>query len=184
MTRTPTDAVLDWLTRLVALDTTSRHSNLPAVGLLGDHARALGLEPLVFPAADGTKANLVVTVPAADGDRAGGVLLSGHSDCVPVDGQDWASDPFTLDVRDGRAYGRGTADMKGFLALMAAALPGVAKVEGEDQRARTALAGDLVGQRFEPVDPAGAERQIMAARRHQACEFRADAVGRARDERQ
>lgn len=123
VTSTPSDAVLDWLARLVALDTTSRQSNLPVVDLLAGHARSAGLEPLVFPTADRRKANLVVTVPDADGGTRGGVMLSGHTDCVPVDGQDWTSDPFALDISDGRVYGRGTADMKGFVALMARALP-------------------------------------------------------------
>ncbi len=120
--RLPSAAVRTWLERLVALDTTSREPNLPLVELVADHARGLGLDALVFPTADGTKANLVVTVPAADGRTRGGVMLAGHSDCVPVDGQAWASDPFTLTERDGRLYGRGTADMKGFDAVAVAAL--------------------------------------------------------------
>ncbi|HHU40609.1 MAG TPA: acetylornithine deacetylase [Propionibacterium sp.] len=118
----PSPAVLDWLTRLVALDTTSRDSNLPLVELVAEHARSLGLEPRLFPTEDGTKANLVVTVPAADGSTDGGIMLSGHSDVVPVDGQAWSSDPFTLVERDGKVFGRGTADMKGFDAVVVAAL--------------------------------------------------------------
>lgn len=118
----PSPRVLDWLGRLVALDTTSRDSNLPLIELVADHARGLGLEPRVFPTPDGSKANLVVTVPDADGGVTGGVMLSGHSDVVPVDGQAWTSDPFSLTERDGRVYGRGTADMKGFDAVVIAAL--------------------------------------------------------------
>ncbi len=118
----PSPGVLDWLARLIALDTTSRDSNLPLVDLVAEHARSLGLDPHVFPNEDGTKANLVVTVPDADGETAGGVMLSGHSDVVPVDGQAWASDPFTLTERDGLLYGRGTADMKGFNAIIVDAL--------------------------------------------------------------
>lgn len=118
----PSAAVLTWLSRLVALDTTSRDSNLPLIELVADHARSLGLNPRVFPTAEGRKANLIVTVPAHDGGTAGGVMLSGHSDVVPVDGQRWASDPFALSVRGDRAYGRGTADMKGFDAVVVAAL--------------------------------------------------------------
>ena len=114
----PSPGVLDWLARLIALDTTSRDSNLPLVDLVAEHARSLGLDPHVFPNEDGTKANLVVTVPDADGKTAGGVMLSGHSDVVPVDGQAWASNPFTLTERDGLLYGRGTADMKGFNAII------------------------------------------------------------------
>ena len=118
----PSPGVLDWLARLIALDTTSRDSNLPLVDLVAEHACSLGLDPHVFPNEDGTKANLVVTVPDADGETAGGVMLSGHSDVVPVDGQAWASDPFTLTERDGLLYGRGTADMKGFNAIIVDAL--------------------------------------------------------------
>lgn len=120
---TPTHATRDWLARLVALDTTSRVSNLPLVDAVAAYARGLGLEPRVFPSADGAKANLVVTIPDAAGAVRGGIMLSGHSDCVPVDGQAWASDPFTLTERAGRLYGRGTADMKGFIACCLAALP-------------------------------------------------------------
>lgn len=118
-----TPEVVDWLTRLVAIDTTSRDSNLPLIDLVADHARSLGLTPHVFPTPDGAKANLILTVPDADGGTCGGVMLSGHTDVVPVDGQPWTSDPFTLTERDGRYYGRGTADMKGFDAVVLAALP-------------------------------------------------------------
>ncbi len=121
--RRPSAAVLDWLERLVAFDTTSRGSNLALIDAIAEDARALGLPVHVFPTVEGDKANLVVSVPAASGSVAGGVLLAGHTDCVPVDGQAWSSDPFTLRHRDGLVYGRGTADMKGFLAVILAALP-------------------------------------------------------------
>ncbi len=120
---TPSPQTLDWLARLVALDTTSRVSNRPLVDAVAEYARGLGLEPRLFPSADGAKVNLVVTVPDAAGAVRGGIMLSGHTDCVPVDGQAWASDPFTVTERAGRLYGRGTADMKGFLACCLAALP-------------------------------------------------------------
>ena len=122
MTR-PSSQTIDWLTRLVSFDTTSRESNLPLIELVADHVRTLGLEPAIYPSPDGSKANLVVTVPDAGGGTRGGVLLSGHTDCVPVDRQTWASDPFTLTERDGRLYGRGSADMKGFCACLISALP-------------------------------------------------------------
>ncbi|BDH56464.1 hypothetical protein [Tsukamurella sp. PLM1] len=82
---------MDWVSRLIGFDTTSRNSNLPLIEVVTDHARGLGLDPVVIPNAAGTKANLLLTVPAADGSRAGGVVLSGHTDVVPVDGQPWSS---------------------------------------------------------------------------------------------
>lgn len=129
MRERPSPQVRAWLDRLVAIDTTSRHSNLPLVDVVAEHARSLGLDPLVFPTPEGTKANLLVTVPAADGSTRGGVMLAGHTDCVPVDGQRWASDPFTVTERDGRLYGRGTADMKGFDAVAVAALARLVTVD-------------------------------------------------------
>lgn len=123
----PTEQTLDWLTRLVAFDTTSRESNLPLIDPVARVAETLGLQARVFPTPDGRKANLVITKPDVNGGIAGGVFLSGHTDCVPVDGQVWASDPFVVTERDGRLYGRGTADMKGFIACCLAALPAIAE---------------------------------------------------------
>lgn len=120
---------LDWINRLISIDSTSRNSNLPVIDAIADEARRLGLSPKVLPTPDGQKANLLVTVPAADGSTAGGVVLSGHSDVVPVDDQDWHSDPFTPEVRDGRLYGRGTCDMKGFLGVAVALLPDMVAAE-------------------------------------------------------
>jgi acetylornithine deacetylase len=119
-------ASLSWIERLVALDTTSRNSNLALIELLEEEMRRLGLQPDRIPDDTGTKANLVLTLPAADGGTGGGVVLSGHTDVVPVDGQRWSSDPFTPEVRDGRLYGRGTADMKSFLGVIMHRLPDLA----------------------------------------------------------
>lgn len=115
---------LDWVVRLCSIDSTSRLSNLPVIEVVAEEARRLGLDPRICPRPDNPeKANLLVTVPAADGSTAGGVVLSGHTDVVPVDGQDWKSDPFAPEVRDGRLYGRGTCDMKGFIGVAVALLP-------------------------------------------------------------
>jgi acetylornithine deacetylase len=117
-------AALAHLERLIAFDTTSRDSNLALIdyveGFLGDH----GVASHRVSNHDGSKANLYATVGPA---VAGGVVLSGHTDVVPVDGQDWASDPFALTRRGDRMYGRGTCDMKGFLALALAIVPDVAR---------------------------------------------------------
>jgi acetylornithine deacetylase len=114
---------LPWIERLVAIDTTSRDSNLELIGVVTDELRRVGIEPAIFPTDDGRKANLVATIPAADGTRTGGVVLSGHTDVVPVDGQSWSSDPFAPEIRDGRLYGRGTCDMKSFLGVVMDQLP-------------------------------------------------------------
>lgn len=121
----PSEQSRAWLERLVGFDTTSRDSNLELINAIADAARELGLDPQVFNDAPGEveKANMVISIPDVNGSIEGGVLLAGHVDCVPVDGQDWSSDPFTLTERDGFLYGRGTADMKGFVACVLAAMP-------------------------------------------------------------
>jgi acetylornithine deacetylase len=111
---------------LVGFDTTSRNTNLPLIGhvadYLSDHAAATRL----IPSADGTKANLFATIGP---DIPGGVVLSGHSDVVPVDGQNWSTDPFALTEADGKLYGRGSADMKGFIACALAMAPRFAEMD-------------------------------------------------------
>lgn len=109
-----TGATLDLLARLIAFDTTSRNSNLDLIDWVEDFLRQRGIASRRVANADGTKANLYATVGP---DAAGGVVLSGHTDVVPVDGQPWSSDPWVLSERGGKLYGRGTADMKSFIAL-------------------------------------------------------------------
>lgn len=109
------------------MDTTSRESNLALIELVADALRAHGVEPVILPSADGIKANLLATIAAHDGGTVGGVMLSGHTDVVPVDGQTWHSDPFVPVVRDGKLYGRGTCDMKSFIGVILAALPAMVK---------------------------------------------------------
>ncbi|HEX8510068.1 MAG TPA: acetylornithine deacetylase, partial [Propionibacteriaceae bacterium] len=125
----PVPASLPWIERLLSIDTTSRNSNLELIELVEVEMRRLGLAPERLPSDDGSKANLVLTLPAADGSVGGGVLLSGHTDVVPVDGQTWSSDPFVPEIRDGRLYGRGTADMKSFLGVLMHRLPALAAAE-------------------------------------------------------
>lgn len=115
-----TAQAIDILATLVGFDTTSRGSNLALIEWVEAYLSGLGVASKRVPNADGTKANLLATIGP---DVVGGVVLSGHTDVVPVDGQDWSSDPWTLTERDGRLYGRGTCDMKGFSALALAAVP-------------------------------------------------------------
>ncbi|WP_165681599.1 acetylornithine deacetylase [Metapseudomonas otitidis] len=111
---------LDLLERLVAFPTVSRDSNLALIGFIRDYLAGQGVTSELFLNAEGTKANLFATLGPTD---RGGVVLSGHTDVVPVDGQAWTRDPFRLSESEGRLYGRGTADMKGFIASVLAAVP-------------------------------------------------------------
>lgn len=111
---------LDMLSRLVAFDTVSAKSNLALIAFVEDYLAGWGVESIRIPNAEGDKAALFATIGPAE---RGGIVLSGHTDVVPVAGQAWSSDPFTLRVADGRAYGRGAVDMKGFVALGLALVP-------------------------------------------------------------
>jgi acetylornithine deacetylase len=108
------------LERLIGFATVSRDSNLELIAFIERYLAGLGVESELFYNAERTKANLFATIGPRD---RGGVVLSGHTDVVPVDGQDWTVEPFRLTVRDERLYGRGTADMKGFIASVLAAVP-------------------------------------------------------------
>lgn len=110
----------DLLARLIGFATVSRDSNLELIGFIRDYLAGLGVDSELFHNSEGTKANLFATIGPLD---KGGVVLSGHTDVVPVDGQAWTVEPFRLSERDGRLYGRGAADMKGFIASVLAAVP-------------------------------------------------------------
>lgn len=109
---------VDILRDLIAFPTVSSAPNRALIGFCADLLRDVGAEVVLIEAEGGHKANLYATLGPRD--RAG-VMLSGHTDVVPVEGQDWTVPPFALTARDGRLYGRGTADMKGFLACALAA---------------------------------------------------------------
>ncbi len=109
----------DILVRLVAFPTVSRDSNLPLIDWVEGYLAEHGITATRVPSPCGTKAHLFAQVGP---DVPGGVVLSGHTDVVPVDGQDWSTDPWQVTERDGRLYGRGTCDMKGFDALAIAAM--------------------------------------------------------------
>ncbi len=116
----PRYSATEMLERLVGFDTTSRDSNLELIAFVEDYLSAYGVSSARIPNEEGDKANLLASVGPG---RPGGVILSGHSDVVPVDGQPWTSDPFTLVERDAKLFGRGTCDMKAFLAIGLALLP-------------------------------------------------------------
>lgn len=114
--RFPSPEVIECAERLIAFDTTSRNSNLALINWAAERLERAGARLRYDFSADGSKANLLATF----GDGPGGVVLSGHTDVVPVDGQRWTSDPFIAVVRDERLYGRGACDMKGFIAAVLA----------------------------------------------------------------
>jgi acetylornithine deacetylase len=116
----PSQSSPDILKNLVGFDTTSRRSNLALIDYVEGYLADLGVAAERVYDATGEKANLWATIGPAD---VPGIILSGHTDVVPVDGQEWQSDPFTLTERQGRLYGRGACDMKGFLACVLAAVP-------------------------------------------------------------
>lgn len=108
------DRTKDILADLIAFETISAESNLEIIRYLTERLQALGARCIETRDATGKKANVFATLGL---DKPGGILLSGHTDVVPVADQDWTSDPFEMVERDGRLYGRGTCDMKGFIAV-------------------------------------------------------------------
>ena len=110
----------EMIDRLVAFDTTSRDSNLALIDFVADYLKGHGLKPKLIPNAEKTKANLLVTLGP---DQPGGIILSGHTDVVPVDGQPWDTNPFEVVEKDRKLYGRGTSDMKSFSAIALALVP-------------------------------------------------------------
>ncbi|MEN3290892.1 MAG: acetylornithine deacetylase [Burkholderiales bacterium] len=116
----PSPKVLEMIERLIAFPTVSRDSNLGLIEWVRDHLQRIGVASRLTYDRSGQKANLFATLGEG---RDGGIVLSGHTDVVPVDGQDWDTDPFRATTRDGRIYGRGSADMKSFIATALALAP-------------------------------------------------------------
>lgn len=113
----------EWLSKLVSFDTSSHNSNLNLIHAIEEWL--LNYNIISFKTLDKTKkkANLLATIPTKSGQMEQGLILSGHTDVVPVNDQDWATNPFVALQKDDRIYGRGTADMKGFLAVILALVP-------------------------------------------------------------
>lgn len=120
------DSVRAMIERLIAFDTVSRNSNRALIDDVRDYLADHGVESNLVASDDGRKANLYATIGPME---AGGVVLSGHTDVVPVDGQLWSSDPFRVVERDGRLYGRGSCDMKSFIAITLALVPGMNRLK-------------------------------------------------------
>lgn len=140
----------EMLAKLVSFPTVSRDSNLPLIDFAEEYLTDHGVTCRRVYDDSGTKANLYALVGP---EEPGGVILSGHTDVVPVDGQEWTTDPFTLTERDGRLYGRGACDMKGFDALALAFVPDMLKA-GLKRPVQIALSYD------EEVGCLGAPRMI------------------------
>jgi acetylornithine deacetylase len=131
-------ALLDLMDRVLRFDTTSSRSNLDFLAWVADHARPFGPSVRYTYNDSRTKANLLLSFgPATEG----GVILSAHSDTVPVAGQDWHVPPFQATVRDGKVHGRGASDMKGFIVACLAALPGL-HAQGLERPVHLALSYD------------------------------------------
>lgn len=112
--------------RFIAFDTTSRNSNLPLIHFVQDYLSQFGIESDVITNENGQKANLLARIGPADKP---GIVLSGHTDTVPVEDQNWSTDPFKLIKNGSRLYGRGTSDMKSFLAICTALAPEFAEAK-------------------------------------------------------
>ncbi|NML86757.1 M20/M25/M40 family metallo-hydrolase, partial [Polaromonas sp.] len=110
----PSPHALQLIQTLVRMNTVSHNSNLPLIHFVRDELQKLGVRSRITCNADKTKANLFATLGEG---RAAGVILSGHTDTVPWDGQDWTLEPLSATVRDGRLYGRGSCDMKGLIGM-------------------------------------------------------------------
>jgi acetylornithine deacetylase len=110
----------DLIARLIAFDTTSRESNLALIDFVRDYLDGWGVASELYFDAGRRKADLYATIGP---DDRGGLMLSGHTDTVPVDGQAWDSDPFTVTPRDGKLYARGSSDMKSFIAVALSQVP-------------------------------------------------------------
>ncbi len=118
-----------WIEKLVSLPTIAETYNLELIQLVAAEFEKYGFEPHLTYSDDAQRANLFVTVPAADGSQQGGLVISGHTDVVPVEGQPWDTDPFTPTVKDGKIFGRGVADMKSYLAVALWLLPEIARAQ-------------------------------------------------------
>jgi len=174
---TPLDDTLRILGDLIAFETVSERSNLAIVGYITALLDAEGIAYRLIPNATGDKASILATIGPADRP---GIALSAHTDVVPVEGQPWTSPPFTATIRDDRVYGRGSTDMKGFVAVVLAHVPAFKRAATHtpihlclsyDEEVGCAGAPDLVAEVAAlPVPPAlcivGEPTSLKVARAH------------------
>ena len=116
----------EMLAKLIAFDTTSWKSNLDLIAFIEDYLKSYGVAAQIFLNPEKTKANLLATIGPKEG---AGIMLSGHTDVVPVAEQNWSHDPFEMREKDGLLYGRGTCDMKGFIACVLTAVPAFVRAD-------------------------------------------------------
>lgn len=119
---------VQWLTRLISFNTVSCNSNLDLINAIAAWLQEHQIPTHIIPGPSAIKANLLATIPASNGDISGGILLSGHTDVVPITGQLWDTDPFVATEHDGKIFGRGSCDMKGFIAVILAMVPALQKL--------------------------------------------------------
>lgn len=119
-----TPASLPWIEELIRAESISQTSNRAVIDLISAEFEKHGFTPYFTYSDDSQRTNLFVTIPASDGSTSGGLVLSGHTDVVPVEGQEWTiTDPFTPRVVGGKLYGRGASDMKSFIGVILWLLP-------------------------------------------------------------
>lgn len=119
---------LQWLKKLIGINTVSSNSNVPLIDEIKGWFELHDINYQIIPGAAADKVNLLAIIPAHNGNTSGGLLLSAHTDVVPVTGQSWDTDPFLPIEQDGKIYGRGACDMKGFLAVLLALTPEFKKI--------------------------------------------------------
>lgn len=120
---------IQWLSKLISFNTISSHSNMEIIEAIDAWFKLHNIDSQIIHGHAATKANLFATIPAQNGQTQGGIILSGHTDVVPVAGQPWDTDPFIATEKNGRIYGRGACDMKGFLAVILALVPEFKKLK-------------------------------------------------------
>jgi acetylornithine deacetylase len=119
-------SAIDLTKKLVSFNTVSRDSNLPLIDYVATYLDDFGVESHRVESPDGKKSNLYASIGP---EEPGGVVLSGHTDVVPTDGQDWHTDPFMPEIKDGKLLGRGTCDMKGFIGTALSLIPEMKSLE-------------------------------------------------------